>query len=80
MQKLLNEALLQCIIIYQRKKVMILMNLDNSKINQAQVAKKIALLLKFVVENLTFQVTINISNDKTKFPLYFICNFGKVNY
>lgn len=59
---------------------MILMNLDNSKINQALVAKKIALLLNFVVENLTFQVTINISNDKKKFPLYFICNFGKVNY
>lgn len=56
------------------------MNLDNSKINQALVAKKIALLLNFVVENLTFQVTINISNDKKKFPLYFICNFGKVNY
>lgn len=46
---------------------MILMNLDNSKINQALVAKKIALLLKFVVENLTFQVTINISNDKKSF-------------
>lgn len=42
------------------------MNLDNSKINQALVAKKIALLLNFVVENLTFQVTINISNDKKK--------------
>lgn len=58
---------------------MILMNLDNSKINQALVAKKIALLLNFVVENLTFQVTINISNDKKKFSLYFICDFGKVN-
>lgn len=56
---------------------MILMNLDNSKINQALVAKKIALLLNFVVENLTFQVTINISNDKKKFSLYFICNFVK---
>lgn len=58
---------------------MILMNLDNSKINQALVAKKIALLLNFVVENLTFQVTINISNDKKVSTLFYF-NFGKVNY
>lgn len=56
---------------------MILMNLDNSKINQALVAKKIALLLKFVVENLTFQVTINISNDKKSFHLILFVISGK---
>lgn len=53
------------------------MNLDNSKINQALVAKKIALLLNFVVENLTFQVTINISNDKKSFHLIFFLISGK---
>lgn len=75
MQKLLNEALLP--LIYQRKNDMILMNLDNSKINQALVAKKIALLLKFVVENLTFQVTINISNDKKSFHFILFVISGK---